>query len=33
MRAGLPFNHHVYEKNDKFYVVFDFKDDEGKRKK
>lgn len=33
MKAGLPFNHHIYKKNDKFYVVFDFKDDAGKRKK
>ena len=33
MKAGLPFNHHNYKKNDKFYVVFDFKDDAGKRKK
>ena len=33
MKAGLPFNHHNAKKNDKFYVVFDFKDDAGKRKK
>ena len=33
MKASLPFNHNLYEKNHKFYVVFDFKDDKGKRKK
>lgn len=33
MKAGLPFKHHIYKKNDKLYVVFDYKDDEGNRKK
>ena len=33
MKASLPFKHNVYEKKHKLYVVFDFKDDEGKRKK
>lgn len=33
MRASLPFKHNVYKKNNKFYVVFDYKDDGGKRKK
>lgn len=33
MKASLSYNHHFYKKKDKLYLVFDFKDDDGNRKK
>ena len=31
MKASLPFKYIICEKHGKLYVVFDFKDDSGKR--
>ena len=33
MKASMPFKYILSEKNDKMYVIFDFKDDNGKRKR
>ena len=33
MKASLPFKYIMSEKNGKMYVIFDFKDDDGKRKR
>ena len=33
MKASLPFKYIIAEKKGKNYVVFDFKDDSGKRKR
>lgn len=33
MKASLPFKYIMSEKNGKMYVIFDFKDDNGKRKR
>ena len=33
MKASLPFKYIICEKHGKLYVVFDFKDDSGKRKR
>ncbi|MDE5584431.1 MAG: hypothetical protein K2J08_12105 [Ruminococcus sp.] len=33
MKISLPFKYIVFVKRDKYYVVFDFKDDNGKRQR
>lgn len=33
MKASLPFKYIISEKREKYYVIFDFKDDNGKRKR